>query len=65
MFALTLLLFFLRIPALCLSINNKCNSLQSKQEALVLEINVLINEVKNALLHLKEWTKPEKVRNRT
>lgn len=29
----------------------------------MLEINVLINEVKNALFHLKEWTEPEKVRN--
>jgi hypothetical protein len=39
--------------------------LQSKQEAVVFEINFLINEVRHALFHLKEWTEPEKVRNRT
>ncbi|PNF42212.1 Aldehyde dehydrogenase family 3 member B1 [Cryptotermes secundus] len=33
---------------------------KSRLEALLLEINVLINEVKNVLFHLKEWTKPEK-----
>jgi hypothetical protein len=44
---------------------NKCNLLQSKQEAVVYEINFVINEVRNALFHLKEWTKPEKVRNMT
>lgn len=44
---------------------NKCNSLQSKQEAVMLEINVVINDVRHALFHLKEWTEPEKVRNMT
>lgn len=44
---------------------NECFLLQSKQEALLLEISVLINEIKNTLFHLKEWVKPEKVRNET
>ncbi|GFG32390.1 hypothetical protein Cfor_04370 [Coptotermes formosanus] len=35
-------------------------SVDSKQEALLLEVNVVINEIKSALFHLKEWTKPEK-----
>jgi len=38
--------------------------LQSKQEALVLEVSYLINETKNTLFHLREWIKPEKVRDR-
>jgi len=38
--------------------------LQSKQEAILFEVNILINETKNALFHLREWTKPEKVRDR-
>lgn len=33
---------------------------KSKQEALLFEVNLVINETKNALLHIKEWTKPEK-----
>jgi hypothetical protein len=35
---------------------------QSKQEAVLFEIQFLINETKNALFNLHEWTKPEKVR---
>jgi aldehyde dehydrogenase (NAD+) len=42
---------------------NKCNFLQSEQETLFIEINVVTNEAKNCLFHLKEWTEPEKVRN--
>lgn len=33
---------------------------KSKQEALLFEVSYLINETKNALFHLREWTKPEK-----
>ncbi|KDR13306.1 Aldehyde dehydrogenase family 3 member B1, partial [Zootermopsis nevadensis] len=33
---------------------------KSKQEAVMLEINVVINDVRHALFHLKEWTEPEK-----
>ena len=31
-----------------------------KQEAMILEIEFLINDVKNTLMHLKEWVQPEK-----
>jgi acyl-CoA reductase-like NAD-dependent aldehyde dehydrogenase len=30
-----------------------------KQEAIILEIEFLINDVKNTIMHLKEWVKPE------
>lgn len=33
---------------------------KSKQEAVLFEIQFLINETKNALFHLHEWTRPEK-----
>ncbi|XP_021931429.1 aldehyde dehydrogenase, dimeric NADP-preferring-like isoform X4 [Zootermopsis nevadensis] len=33
---------------------------KSKQEAVLFEIEFLINETKNALFHLREWTQPEK-----
>jgi hypothetical protein len=35
---------------------------QSKQEAVLFEVQFLINETKNTLFNLHEWTKPEKVR---
>ena len=35
--------------------------LQSKQESIVMEIQMIANEVKDMLIHLREWTKPEKV----
>ena len=35
---------------------------QSKQEAVVFEIQFLINETKDALFSLHKWTQPEKVR---
>lgn len=35
---------------------------QSKQEAVLFEVQFLINETKNALFNLHKWTQPEKVR---
>ena len=35
---------------------------QSKQEAVLFEIQFLINETKNAIFNLHKWTQPEKVR---
>lgn len=32
---------------------------------MLFEIQFLINETKNALFHLREWTQPEKVRSRS
>lgn len=32
-----------------------------KQEAIVNEIDILKNDIRNLLIHLKEWTSPEKV----
>jgi len=37
-------------------------NLQSKQEAVLFEIQFLINETKDALFNLHKWTQPEKVR---
>lgn len=34
---------------------------KSKQEAIIMEVALMINDVKNTLANLREWTKPEKV----
>lgn len=38
---------------------------RSKQEAVVLDVQFLINDLTNTLIHLKEWAAPEKVEFRT
>lgn len=34
---------------------------KSKQESVVMEIDLLMNDVKNILMHIREWSKPEYV----
>lgn len=48
------------------NIDEMCNALaadlrKSKQESMVNEIDFLRNDLRNSLMHLKEWAKPEKV----
>ena len=38
-------------------------SFQHKNESMVFEVSISRNDAVNALNHLEEWTKPEKVRN--
>lgn len=45
--------------------NEMCNALaqdlrKSTQEALCMEVDFLINDIKNALGHIHEWDKPER-----
>lgn len=36
-------------------------SFQSKQEASIMELEICKNEIRNTLIHLKEWMEPDHV----